>query len=179
MSAAAGNAGARRPRSVALVGPYSSGKSTLFDDLMGAAGAAVKRGTARSRTMTTMLRLGHCNFLGDRWSILDCPGSVEFSFEAAAAMAVVDLAVVVCEPAPERALGVAPVLKALEGEGVPYIVFINKIDTFAGHVRDTMAALQAYCKRPLILRHLPIREGETITGYIDVVSERAWRYREG
>ena len=27
-------------------------------------------------------------------------------------------------------------LKALEGEGVPYIVYVNKIDTFGGHVRD-------------------------------------------
>ena len=179
MSAAAASTGAKRPRSVALVGPYSSGKSTLFDGLMAAGGAAVKRGTARSRSMTTMLRLGHCSYLGDPWSILDCPGSVEFSFEAAGAMAVVDLAVVVCEPAPERALGVAPVLKALESEGVPYIVFVNKIDTYGGHVRDTMAALQAYCKRPLILRHLPIRDGENTTGYVDVVSERAWRYREG
>ena len=179
MSAGSASDGARRPRSVALVGPYSSGKSTLFDSLMAAAGAAVKRGGARSRSMTTMLRLGHCSFLGDPWSILDCPGSVEFSFEAAAAMAVADLAVVVCEPVPERARAVAPVIKALESEGVPYLVFVNKIDTFAGHVRDTMAALQGYCKRPLVLRHLPIREGETITGYIDVVSERAWRYREG
>ncbi len=170
----------RRPRSVALVGPYGSGKSTLFEALIAAAGGPVKRGGgARNRAMSTMLRLGNGAFLGDPWSILDCPGSIEFSFEAAAAIAVVDLAVVVCEPAPERALAVAPVLKTLEEEGVPYVVFVNKIDTFAGAVRDTMAALQAYCKRPLVLRQLPIREGETVTGYIDVVSERAYRYREG
>ena len=180
MSAGSSSAEARRPRSVALVGPYSSGKSTLFDGLMGAAGAAVRRGGGpRSRSMTTTLRLGNCSFLADPWSIVDCPGSVEFGFEAAAAITVVDLAVVVCEPAPERARAVAPVLKALEGEGVPYIVFVNKIDTYGGHVRDTLAALQAYCTRPLVLRQLPIRDGETVTGYIDVVSERAYRYREG
>ncbi len=179
MSASA-NAEPRRPRSVALVGPYTSGKSTLFDALVAAAGGAVKRGGGgRTRTMSTMLRLGHCSYLGDPWSILDCPGSIEFSFEAASAMAVVDLAVVVCEPMPDRALAVAPVLKALEEEAVPYVVFVNKIDTFTGAVRDTLAALQAYCKRPLVLRQLPIREGESITGYVDVVSERAYRYREG
>ena len=179
MSAGSASAEVRRPRSVALVGPYGSGKSALFEGLMGAAGANLRRGSTRTRSMTTMLRLGHCSFLGDPWSILDCPGSVEFSFEAASAMAVVDLAVVVCEPTPERVRGVAPVLKALEEEGVPYIVFINKIDTFTGHPRDTLAALQGYCKRPLILRHVPIREGESVTGFIDVVSERAYRYREG
>jgi elongation factor G len=168
-----------RPRSVALVGPYGSGKSTLFEGLTAAAGGTARRGSPRSRVMSTMLRVGHCTYLGDPWAILDCPGSIEFSFEAASAIAVADLAVVVCEPAPERALAVAPVIKTLEAEGVPYLVFVNKIDTFTGTVRDTMAALQAYCKRPLVLRHVPIREGETVTGYIDVVSERAYRYREG
>jgi len=85
--------------------PYGSGKSTLFDALMAAAGAPVKRTSdARSRTMSTELRLGHCAYLGDRWSILDCPGSVEFGFETASALTAVDLAVVVCEPAAERGI---------------------------------------------------------------------------
>jgi len=179
MSAATAT-GMKRPRSIALLGPYGSGKSTLFEGLMAAGGAALRRpGSARSRAMTTMLRLGHCSFLGDPWSILDCPGSVEFAYETAGAIAVADLAVVVCEPAPERALTVAPVLKALESEGVPHLVFINKIDTSSTPVRDTLAALQGHCKRPLVLRQLPIRDGETITGYVDLVSERAWRYRDG
>jgi elongation factor G len=37
-----GTQNGRSPRSVALVGPYSSGKSTLFEALMDAAGAPVK-----------------------------------------------------------------------------------------------------------------------------------------
>ena len=38
MSASA-SANGNRPRSIALVGPYSSGKSTLFEALMAAAGS--------------------------------------------------------------------------------------------------------------------------------------------
>lgn len=169
-----------RPRSVALVGPYGSGKTTLFEALLAAAGSPVRRpGDARNRAMSTETRLGHCSYLGDAWSILDCPGSVEFAHETAAALAVVDLAVVVCEPSPARALTVAPLLKHLEAEQIPHIVFVNKIDTIEGTVRDTLDALQAYSTRPLVLRQLPIREGEKVTGYIDVVAERAYRYRKG
>ena len=70
------------PRSVALVGPYGSGKSTLFEALMDAAGAAVRRpADPRNRPMTTEIRLGHCTYLGDPWCIIDCPGSIEFAHE--------------------------------------------------------------------------------------------------
>jgi len=175
-----GTQNGRSPRSVALVGPYSSGKSTLFEALMEAAGAPVKRpADPRDRPMTTELRLGHCSYLGDQWSILDCPGSIEFAHETAAALTVVDLAVVVCEPTPARAMAVAPLMKTLADQGVPHILFINKIDTLEGNVRDTLAALQSYAKCPLVLRQVPIIEGESVTGYVDVVSERAYKYRRG
>ncbi len=109
-----GTANGRSPRSVALVGPYGGGKSALFDALMEAAGSPVKRpADPRNRPSTTELRLGHCQYLGDTWSVLDCPGSIEFAHEVAAALTVVDLAVVVCEPTPARALAVSPLLKQL------------------------------------------------------------------
>jgi len=165
---------------VALVGPYSSGKSTLFEALMEAAGAPVKRpADPRNRPMTTEIRLGHCIYLGDAWSILDCPGSIEFAQEARAALAMVDLAVVVCEPTPARALAVAPLLRTLTDDGVPHILFINKIDTLEGSIADTLSALQAYAGSPLVLRQVPIVEGQTVSGYVDLMSERAYRYRKG
>ncbi len=166
------------PRSIALVGPYGSGKSTLFDALMVAAGAPVKRGSdARSRSMSTELRLGHCTFLDEPWAILDCPGSVEFSYDTLGALMVCDLAVVVCEPSPERMAGLTLLMKMLEDHNIPHLVFINKIDMFAGLIRDSIAGLQNYSSFPLVLRQVPIREADSVTGYVDVVSERAYRYR--
>ena len=171
---------ARSPRSVALVGPYSSGKSTLFEALMEAAGAAVKRSAdPRNRPMTTEIRLGHCTYLGDRWSILDCPGSIEFAHATRSALAMVDIAVVVCEPIPSHAMMVGPLLKALADDGVPHMLFINKIDRLDGSIGDTLAALQTHAASPLVLRQVPIVEGETVSGYVDLMSERAYRYRKG
>ncbi|HEX7388594.1 MAG TPA: elongation factor G [Acidiphilium sp.] len=166
------------PRAVALVGPYGSGKTTLFEALMAAAGTPLRRTTeARTHIPSTETRLSHCSFLGDPWAVLDCPGSVEFAYETASALAVADLAVVVAEPDPARALALRPVLRMVEEAQVPFIVFVNKIDTLAVPLKDLLAALQAEADRPLVLRQMPIREGDTVTGYVDLVSERAYRYR--
>ncbi len=91
----------------------------------------------------------------------------------------VDLAVVVCEPAPSRALAVAPLLRALDEAQLPYIVFVNKVDASEASLRETLTALQAHSRRKLVLRQVPIREDGRVVGYADVVSERAYRYREG
>jgi elongation factor G len=67
----------------------------------------------------------------------------------------------------------------LADEGVPHVIFINKIDTLDGSVADTLAALQSYAKSPLVLRQVPIVEGQGVSGYVDLMSERAYRYRKG
>ena len=64
------------PRTVALVGPYGSGKSTLFDALLATAGSPVRRGAER---IAGELRLAHCSFMDEPWALIDCPGSVEFA----------------------------------------------------------------------------------------------------
>ena len=170
-------AGRALPRSVALVGPQGSGKSTLFEALLAAAGNPARR--SGPPAMGTELRLGHGTWQDEPWAMLDCPGSFEFCYDMDCALAVADLAVVVCDPAPERAMALGPVLRRLEEAGTPALVFINKLDTLTGAVRDTLAALQAQTRRRLVLRQVPIREGESVVGYLDVVSGRAYRYRRG
>jgi len=172
--------GGARPRAVALAGPYGSGKSSLCDALVASAGGpAVRPGEKGGRSSTIGIRVANCSFMGDSWTLLDCPGSVEFLYEAQSALAVADFAVVVCEPAPEKAQAVGPLLRALHAAGVPHLLFVNKIDTLTGRVRDTIAALQAFSPQPLVLRQVPIRDGERITGYVDLASERGYQYRRG
>lgn len=179
MSGQSNGGGSNRPRAAAIIGPYGSGKSTLFEALMIAGGASIKRADPRNRRMGTELRLGHCSYLGDSWSLIDCPGSVEFAFETAAALTAVDIAVVVVEPVAAKALLAAPLLRQLDDRGIPHIVYINKIDTLEGRAQTVLDALQGHSRVPLVLRQVPIRDGGKITGFVDVVSERAYRYRKG
>ena len=178
MTGSATKAAVAGPRSVALIGPYGCGKSTLFEALTAAAGAAVRRtGDARKHSASTEVRLGHCSFLGDRWSIVDCPGSVEFAYEAEAALAAVDFAIVVCEPSATKISSVPLLFKLLETLELPHLIFVNKIDTLAAGIDELVPALQAHSKYPLVPRQFPVREGDAVTGYVDVVRGQAYRYR--
>jgi elongation factor G len=135
---------------------------------------------ARARSMSTELNVAATSFLGDPWTILDCPGSIELAYEAQSAMLAADVAVVVVEPEVERALTISPLLRFLDIHKIPHMIFINKMDTASARVRDVLAALQSVSQRPLVLRQVPLRGGEgEITGYVDLVSERAYSYRPG
>lgn len=179
------------PRVAALVGPYTAGKTTLLEALLFAAGAIPRKGSvaagtsvgdasaeARSRQMTVEPNLAHCDFLGEPWVLLDCPGSVELAQESLSALMVADIAVVVVEPDPARAVTLAPLLKFLDARRIPHLLFVNKLDKTSIRMRDLLAALQQVSSRPLVLREVPIRENDAITGYVDLVSERAYRYGE-
>ncbi len=180
------------PRCVALVGPYLSGKTTLLEALLFASGSTNRRGSvrdgnsvgdhaaeARARQMSTEINVANATFLDDPWTILDCPGSVELLYEAQQAMLVADTVVVVCEPEVERAITVSALLRFLDRHNIPHMIFINKLDTASARVRDVMAALQAVSDRPLVLRQVPLRGDTAVTGYVDLVSERAYRYHPG
>jgi elongation factor G len=181
------------PRCAALVGPYLSGKTTLLEAMLFACGATTRRGTikdgntvgdaapeARSRQMSTEVNVASASFLDDPWTFLDCPGSVELAWEAQNALLAADVAVVVCEPEAERALTLGPIFKFLDDHDIPHMVFINRLDAAASRVRDVLAAMQSVSQRPLVLRQVPTRgNGGEVTGYVDLVSERAYKYKPG
>jgi len=185
--------GSAAPRCAALIGPYLSGKTTLLEALLHASGSTTRRGSvrdgnsvgdhaaeARARQMSTEINVASATFLGDPWTILDCPGSVELLYEAQGALLASDVAVVVVEPEVERALTISALLRFLDRHKIPHMIFINKMDTANARVRDVLAALQSVSERPLVLRQVPLRGPDSeITGYVDLVSERAYRYRPG
>lgn len=180
------------PRVAALVGPFASGKTSLMEALLHRAEAIARQGKikdgttvgdaseeARNRQMSVEPSLAGVEYLGEKWTFIDCPGSVEFQQDTLNALTVVDAAVVVCEPDPARAVMVAPLLRALDEANIPHVLFINKIDGDGVQLQTTLEALQAVSTRPLVLRELPIYENDKVVGFVDLVSERAYRYHAG
>ena len=130
------------PRVAAIVGPYLCGKTALFESILVMTGAIGRKGSSkegyavgdgspesRARQMSTEVNIASTEYLGDPWTFLDCPGSVEMIQEPTNALMVADTAVVVCEADAARALTWAPWLKFLSDEKIPHILFITKMDT--------------------------------------------------
>src|SRR5215469_13636429 len=178
------------PRAIALVGPHGGGKTTLLESIAMITGAVQRKGAvasgsslgdsapqSRARQMSVEMNVLTTNYLGEEFTFLDCPGSIEFLSDTLNVLPGLDAAIVVCEPDADKATMLQPFLKRLADAGVPHLLFINKFDKARGPLRALLASLQEVSDRPLLLRQIPIWDHGVATGFIDLALERAYAYR--
>ncbi len=179
------------PRCIALVGPFQSGKTTLLEALLARTGAVQRQGTvdggstvgdaskeARHHKMSVEVSVATTTFMGDSYTFIDCPGSIEFIQDMRSVLPAVDAAVVVCEADEKKVPQLQLILRELEDQNIPRFLFLNKIDKADKRVRETLALLQPASRTPLLLRQIPIWKDEIISGFVDLALERAYVYKE-
>ena len=141
----------RGPRCIALVGPFQSGKTTLLEAILARTGAIPRAGSvdagtsvgdasaeARHHKMSVGLTAATTTFMGDSYTFIDCPGSVEFAHDMRAALPAVDAAVVVCEADEKKLPQLQIILRELEELKIPRFLFLNKIDRANKRIRETL-----------------------------------------
>src|SRR5215470_7599650 len=87
------------PRCIALVGPFQSGKTTLLESILARTGTLQRQGTvdagttvgdaskeARHHRMSVEITVATTTFMGDSYTFIDCPGSVEFAHDMRAVL---------------------------------------------------------------------------------------------
>ncbi|MBK5949789.1 elongation factor G [Rhodobium orientis] len=186
-----GNGRETGPRCIALVGPFGSGKTTLFEAILARTGAIDRQGTvaegntvgdaspeARAHAMSVEANVAELSFMDESYTLIDCPGSVEFLHETDAILPGIDLAIVVAEPDEKKVPALQLIMKALEDRGVPRVLFVNKLDKAEGSVRENLNYLQTASSVPLVLRQIPIRTDGAVSGFIDLALERAYIYHD-
>jgi elongation factor G len=173
------------------VGPFQSGKTTLLEAILARTGAIQRQGTvdagttvgdaskeARHHKMSVEATFATTNFMGDSYTFVDCPGSIEFIQDMRSVLPAVDAAVVVCEADEKKVPQLQLILRELEDQNIPHFLFLNKIDKADKRVRDTVKLLQPASRVPLLLRQIPIWNGDIISGFVDLALERAFVYKE-
>jgi elongation factor G len=179
------------PRCVALVGPFQSGKTTLLEAILARLGAVARQGTvdagttvgdaskeARHHKMSVEASFATADFMGDSYTFIDCPGSIEFIHDMRSVLPAVDAAVVVCEADAKKVPQLQLILRELEDQNIPRFLFLNKIDKADKRVRETLQLLQPASRVSLLLRQIPIWHGDIIAGFVDLALERAYVYKE-
>ncbi|WP_346291501.1 elongation factor G [Sphaerothrix gracilis] len=179
-------------RNVAIVGPYSSGKTTLLESLLHVTAAISRKGRvedcntvgdgtpeARDRQMSVEINAASTEYGGIRFTFLDCPGSVELPQETYNALIGVDAAVVVCEADPTRVLTLSPLFQFLDEWEIPHWIFVNKMDRATASYSAILDALKTVSSRPIVPHQYPIRQKQELVGFIDLVTEQAYHYHSG
>ena len=176
---------------IALVGPYTSGKTTLSESMLYVSGTIGRKGRvtdgntvgdwsdeARARQSSVEVNTVSFTYRDRQVTVLDCPGSIEFFTETANALMGVDLAVIVCTPDVNRVWTMGRLFKFLAQHDIPHVLFANRMDETAVRVAELIEAVQPVTDAPLVPCQVTIRDGDEVTGYVDLVTGQAYEYRD-
>lgn len=179
-------------RNVAIVGPYSSGKTTLLESLLFVSGAINRKGKvedgntvgdnsleAKNHQMSVEVTSAYAEYEDINLTFLDCPGSVEFIQETYNALVGAGTAIIVCEPSVSKVLTLAPLFHFLDEWQIPHLVYINKMDRSQDNFLEVLNALKTVSSRPLVPQQYPIKTDHELVGYIDLITEQAYHYHPG
>ena len=178
-------------RCITIVGPSQSGKTTLMESILKICDQIHQKGNVKNNNtlsdyleeeqelkMSISLGISNANFMDEKFTFIDCPGSSEFINEFLEAIKISDLCIIVLEPLKDKFLSLVPYFYYLNKMNVPHLLFINKVDNYNFDIKEVLGTIQEYSPRPLVIRQIPIRKDEKILGSADVIHERAYIYEK-
>ena len=132
---------ATRVRNVGLFGHGGTGKTTLAEHFLYAAGATKRLGTVsegntvgdyldeeKERHQTITMKLMHLDWHDTRVHVVDHPGYADFLGEVAASAPLLDGAIIVVDATTGPQVGTDNALKYVNKFTIPHALFLNKLD---------------------------------------------------
>lgn len=175
-------------RNVALVGHRGVGKTSLNEAMLHQAGAvkqfgSVDDGTAtadyeeqeRERKISISPALCHFEHKGGKVNLIDCPGYSEFSVDALYGLWAVDNALLTLGGVAGVEVHTIKMYEAAREMGVRLIGVVNKLDAERADFAAAVASMnESLPDCEAVAVQLPIGEGATFEGVVDLLSETAW-----
>ncbi len=171
-------------RNVALVGHNGTGKTTLTEALLFAAGAIRKKGTIaekntvsdfdpdeKERLHSIETSIAHFDFHGKRVHLLDCPGLPDFVSGAAEGMAATETTLI----AVSAVAGVEVMTRKLWGMATalerPKVFVITKMDHERAKFEQVLDQLREVFGKTVAPLFLPVGENKDFKGVINLFDE--------
>ena len=111
-------------------------------------------------------------------NILDTPGYFDFTGEVEEAIAAADAAIIVVSGKSGIQVGTEKAWEICEKYKLPRIVFVTEMDIDNASYRQVVEDLQAKYGKKIAPFHLPIREDGQFVGYVNVVQQKAKRWKD-
>jgi elongation factor G len=172
---------------VGLFGHGGCGKTTLAEALLLTAKAISRAGRVedgntvsdydpdeQQRKMSINLSVAPLEWKDDKINLIDVPGYADFAGDIAAAMRVVDGAVIVMDAAGGVEVGTGMAWEAAVAANVPRVIFVNKLDRENANFFRVIEQAQEQLDAAVIPMHIPIGSQREFKGIISLRRQRAW-----
>jgi elongation factor G len=174
-------------RNVVLLGHGSSGKTSLAEAMLYHSGAInrmgkVEEGTTVSdfdeeeirRHISLNLATLPCEWRKNKINVLDTPGYTDFIGEVVSAVHVADSALVLIDAVAGVEVGTELVWTRAEEQGLPRMVFINKMDRDNSSFERALAALREAFEGNFVPLQLPVGSQADFEGVVDLIAMKAY-----
>lgn len=178
-----------RIRSFALIGHGGDGKTTLADSILMAAGVTNRLGSVEDgssfmnylpeeRNRRVTISAGLCSFDHDGFSytLIDTPGDANFVGETLGGLQAVDHAVLVLSAQDGMKLRSERAYKLARESGITATAVANKMDLERADLDACAQQLEQLLVTRVVKLHLPIGQGATFEGYVDLLKRRAYTF---
>ena len=178
-------------RNVVLLGHGGCGKTSLVEAMAYLAGQTTRMGkVADGNTIsdydkeeTKRLFSINTSVVSIIWddtkiNVLDTPGYFDFVGEVEEAVSVADAAIIVVSGKAGIEVGTRKAWEICERYKLPRMVFVTDMDIDEASYRQVVADLQELYGKKIAPFHLPVRENGQFVGYVNVLQQRAKRWKE-
>ncbi len=178
-------------RNIGFIAHIDAGKTTVSERVLYYAGrihkvGEVHEGTAtmdwmaqeRERGITITSASTTCSWNDHTINVIDTPGHVDFTAEVERSLRILDGGVVIFD----AVAGVEPqsetVWRQADKYNVPRLCFVNKMDRVGAGFAKTIDSIKERLGGNPVAIQLPIGAEDKFTGYIDLVKEQAFIYKD-
>ena len=178
-------------RNMGIIAHIDAGKTTTTEGILYRTGLKHKIGAVhegetttdfmeqeRERGITIASAAVTCYWKDHRINIIDTPGHIDFTVEVERSLRVLDGAVVVFDGKMGVESQSETVWRQADKYGVPRICFINKINQTGGDFYKSLDTIHARLSKRAFPIHLPIGFEQSINGVVDLITMKAYTYKE-
>ena len=181
----------KKIRNMGIIAHIDAGKTTTTEGILYRTGLKHKIGAVhegetttdwmaqeRERGITIVSAAVTCYWKGYQINIIDTPGHIDFTVEVERSLRVLDGACVVFDGKMGVESQSETVWRQATKYSVPRVCFINKINQTGGDFYKSLDSIHNRLSKRAFPIHLPIGFEQGINGVVDLVTMKAYTYKE-